>query len=139
MFVDGVLESFSLFVFLFRYCGLECQHDSDCGPAICDTSAGSVGICAYKSAEDEMFGEALTVEGSTHYEKPPCTHSDEMGGHLPDGASLCVPKCTASGGCPTDKPAGTKADPKCVLQDAMGDKYVLCVVFVFFCVLCFVF
>ena len=55
-----------------RYCGLECTADSDCGPAICDTSAGSVGICAYKSAEEELFGEELVVATGTHYEKPPC-------------------------------------------------------------------
>merc|ERR1719265_3058325 len=60
---------------------------------------------------------------SGHYEKPPCA-SDEMDAQIQgvDGEA-CVPKCDASGSCPTDKPTGTLAKPMCALQDQSGDKY----------------
>ena len=65
-----------------------------------------------------------TPPSSTHYEKPPC-QSDEVDASIQgvDG-EVCAPKCDASGACPTDKPAGTKATPQCMLQDsASGAKY----------------
>lgn len=60
---------------------------------------------------------------ATHYEKPPC-QDDEMQAELEgaDGA-LCAPSCDDSA-CPTDVPPGTRATPKCLLQDtASGKKY----------------
>jgi hypothetical protein len=37
---------------------------------------------------------------------------------------VCAPPCDASGACPSDTPAGTKATPQCLLQDsASGTKY----------------
>ena len=35
----------------------------------------------------------------------------------------CIPQCTPSGGCPTDKPPGVTATPSCVLTTQSGDKY----------------
>ena len=60
---------------------------------------------------------------SGHYEKPPC-QSDEVDAQIQgiDG-DACVPKCDATGSCPTDKPAGTLAKPMCALQDQSGDHY----------------
>jgi C1A family cysteine protease len=60
---------------------------------------------------------------TTHYEKPPC-QADEMEASV-EGANgeVCAPHCD-SAACPTDVPAGTKASPKCILQDeASGSKY----------------
>lgn len=59
---------------------------------------------------------------ASHYEKPPC-QADEMAGQLASGAEMCAPKCSASGACPTDAPAGTKATPQCALKTTSGDKY----------------
>jgi len=60
--------------------------------------------------------------GSTHYEKPPCK-SDEIDAEV-QGADgeVCAPKCDGTS-CPTDVPAGTKAQPQCILQTQSGDKY----------------
>jgi len=60
----------------------------------------------------------------THYEKPPCTQADEVALQIQgqDGV-MCTPKCDASGMCPTDVPAGTKATPRCMLKDAAGDQF----------------
>lgn len=61
--------------------------------------------------------------GKTHYEKPPC-QSDEVEAEVQGaGGELCAPSCDAQA-CPTDVPAGTRAKPKCILQDASsGKKY----------------
>jgi len=58
----------------------------------------------------------------SHYDKPPCL-SDEMQAQIQgtDGV-LCAPKCTGQT-CPTDVPAGTTDQPKCVLQDQSGNHY----------------
>merc|ERR1719229_1667026 len=61
--------------------------------------------------------------GKTHYEKPPC-QSDEVEAEVQGtGGELCAPSCD-DGACPTDVPAGTRAKPKCILQDSSsGKKY----------------
>lgn len=59
---------------------------------------------------------------ASHYEKPPC-QADEIAGQLSTGTQLCAPKCDASGGCPTDLPAGVTAQPQCALKTTSGDKY----------------
>merc|ERR1712129_445942 len=61
--------------------------------------------------------------GKTHYEKPPC-QSDEVEAEVQGtGGELCAPSCDSQA-CPTDVPTGTKAKPKCILQDASsGKKY----------------
>jgi len=61
--------------------------------------------------------------GKTHYEKPPC-QSDEVEAEVQGtGGELCAPSCD-DGVCPTDVPAGTRAKPQCILQDASsGKKY----------------
>merc|ERR1719421_1921087 len=66
---------------------------------------------------------ALPSPATSHYEKPPC-QSDEVEASV-QGANgdVCAPKCDASGSCPTDVPPGTKATPKCALQDQSGNKY----------------
>ncbi len=63
-----------------------------------------------------------TPPSSTHYEKPPC-RSDEVDASIQGmGGEVCAPECDASGTCPTDKPAGTKATPQCMLQDSASAK-----------------
>jgi len=61
--------------------------------------------------------------GKTHYEKPPC-QSDEVEAQVQGtGGELCAPSCDGQA-CPTDVPAGTRAKPQCILQDASsGKKY----------------
>jgi C1A family cysteine protease len=67
---------------------------------------------------------APTPAGGSHYEKPPCTHSDEQAISIQGQTGvMCTPACDASGACPTDVPEGTKAAPTCLLQDQAGDKY----------------
>lgn len=60
---------------------------------------------------------------ATHYEHPPC-QSDEMAAQV-QGLSgvLCAPHCSASGGCPTDKPDATLAQPRCMLQGPQGERF----------------
>merc|ERR1712217_907364 len=60
---------------------------------------------------------------STHYEKPPCQHSDEIqGGVQGVTGSACLPKCKKNK-CPADVPAGVTAEPDCALSDTSGNKY----------------
>merc|ERR1719498_320195 len=68
--------------------------------------------------------KAMELESASHYEKPPCA-SDEVQAQV-QGAngSLCAPQCASNMSCPTDKPTGTLAPAKCLLQDsASGKKY----------------
>jgi len=65
-----------------------------------------------------LAGSAAAV----HYEKPPC-QADEMAGQLASGATVCAPKCNASGACPSDVPSGTTASPQCDLKTTSGDRY----------------
>mmetsp|Transcript_14532 Transcript_14532/g.36881 ORF Transcript_14532/g.36881 Transcript_14532/m.36881 type:complete len:181 (+) Transcript_14532:58-600(+) len=48
------------------------------------------------------------------YSKPPC-QSGEMLASV-SGRVVCAPTCDEGGGCRMDKPAGTVADPRCILQ-----------------------
>merc|ERR1740123_2285600 len=59
----------------------------------------------------------------SHYEKPPC-QSDEVEAQIQgvDGV-LCALECQPDGGCPTDKPKFTLAQPKCILQTPGGEHY----------------
>jgi hypothetical protein len=36
---------------------------------------------------------------------------------------MCIPPCSASGECPSDKPEGVTGTPSCVLTSSTGDKY----------------
>merc|ERR1719159_1713432 len=60
---------------------------------------------------------------TSHYEKPPCQSDETQASVQGAGGDVCAPKCDASGGCPTDVPAGTTDKPKCILQDQSGNKY----------------
>merc|ERR1711953_945591 len=73
--------------------------------------------------KEETMPSPITAT-STHYEKPPC-RSDEAEAQVQNtGGAVCAPECTEGGTCPTDVPPGTKATPKCILQDASsGKKY----------------
>lgn len=60
---------------------------------------------------------------ASHYEKPPC-QSDEVEARVQgaDGV-LCAPPCDDQDSCPTDVPAGTTAQPQCVLKTPSGSEY----------------
>jgi len=79
------------------------------------------------------------VPAASHYEEPPC-QSDEVEARIQglDGV-LCAPPCSGedddhddhddddtihdNASCPTDVPAGTKAQPQCVLRSPGGSTY----------------
>eukprot|EP00930_Biecheleria_cincta_P053277 TRINITY_DN386_c0_g1_i8.p1 TRINITY_DN386_c0_g1~~TRINITY_DN386_c0_g1_i8.p1 ORF type:complete len:255 (-),score=43.95 TRINITY_DN386_c0_g1_i8:315-1079(-) len=116
-----------------KYCALVCAADFMCGVsgAKCSKVAGPVGVCTYPTAVTSKPSTPMTVdkeaaetESASHYEKPPCG-SDEVQAQV-QGANgtLCAPQCASDSSCPTDKPAGTLAPAKCLLQDsASGKKY----------------
>jgi len=60
---------------------------------------------------------------TSHYEKPPC-QSEEVEARIrgADGV-LCAPPCDDQESCPTDVPAGTTAQPQCVLKSPSGSQY----------------
>lgn len=60
---------------------------------------------------------------ASHYEKPPC-QSEEVEARIrgADGV-LCAPPCDDQETCPTDVPAGTTAQPQCVLKSPDGSQY----------------
>jgi len=59
----------------------------------------------------------------SHYEKPPC-QSDEVEAQLQNtDGELCAPHCDDGAACPSDVPPGTKATPKCILQDGAGNQF----------------
>jgi len=60
---------------------------------------------------------------ANHYEKPPC-QSDEVEAQVQSAnGEICAPRCDNGAACPTDVPVGTKATPKCILQDQSGGRY----------------
>merc|ERR1711904_223571 len=60
---------------------------------------------------------------TSHYEKPPCQSDESQASVQGANGVVCAPKCTATGGCPTDVPTGTTDKPQCVLQDQSGNQY----------------
>lgn len=54
----------------------------------------------------------------SHYEQPPCQHDEVQGEVLGLSGYTCSPRCDASTfNCASDVPAGTSAQPQCMLQD----------------------
>ena len=76
--------------------------------------------------ENALLGN-IKAKATCEYEDPFKTDSCQTGeanvtiSGVP--GAFCAPKCTASGGCPTDTCPLTVAKPQCVLQDQSGDKY----------------
>merc|ERR1712073_194885 len=70
------------------------------------------------------------VPATTHYEEPPC-QSDEVEARIRGlNGVICAPECSGdSGSCPTDVPAGTAAQPQCVLRTSSGSQYCALVCF----------
>merc|ERR1712159_343162 len=84
-----------------------------------------MGACV--AAQEVIIKEKPVTSGTnpTHYGDPSggCM-SDEVSAQIQGiEGDACIPKCTSSGGCPTDVPEGTTAAPTCAIQDASGDKY----------------
>merc|ERR1712048_97837 len=118
-----------------KYCALVCAADFMCGlsGAKCSKVAGPIGVCTYPEASKSKSITPMTIDmkavesespDTTHYEKPPCG-SDEVQAQV-QGAngSVCAPECASNLTCPTDKPMGTLAPAKCLLQDSSsGKKY----------------
>merc|ERR1719482_364828 len=85
-----------------------------------------MGICVYPSSEQvpaKTLQLAPPAPATSHYEKPPCQSDETEASVQGANGEVCAPKCDASGTCPTDVPPGTKATPKCALQDQSGNKY----------------
>jgi len=59
--------------------------------------------------------------GGAHYDKPPCLADEVEASVQGAGGELCAPPCDGMT-CPSDVPAGTKASPKCILQDSGSGK-----------------
>jgi len=65
---------------------------------------------------------APPTPGKTHYGQPPCESDEEEVRVQGIDGVLCSPECDG-GSCPSDAPAGTTAQPQCVLQTPQGDQY----------------
>lgn len=56
----------------------------------------------------------------------PCASGDENITITGLAGAFCSPKCTSSGGCPTDLPSGCSAQAECVLETPGSSKPTMC-------------
>eukprot|EP01043_Picozoa_sp_COSAG02_P010784 COSAG02_NODE_387_length_23294_cov_52.630610_6_plen_412_part_00 len=115
------------------YCALMCNPSgpaSQCGrDASCKLAnmTSCPGICTYDMMRPTTAADVDVLRfSSSHYEDPTLTGSCQVGevhGRIQGvNGSLCAPKCSAAGNCPTDVPLGAIGKPTCALQ-GMGGRY----------------